>query len=113
MQRASRVEERINTQLPVSLGDGSAGITRNISASGIYFEADSAPTEDHLLSFSVEFSNGIGGLTLRCQGQVLRVEQLGHRIGVAARIMESRLAPAASKPSPARLEISDGFAGSF
>ena len=43
MQHASRVEERVATELPVSFGDGSTGITRNISASGIYFEADHAP----------------------------------------------------------------------
>lgn len=113
MQHASRVEERVVTQLPVSFGDGSTGITRNISASGIYFEADRAPTGDYLMSFAVEFQNGMGGLILSCQGQVLRIEQLGDRIGVAARILESRLAPAASKSSVTRLEISDGFADSF
>ena len=65
------------------------------------------------MSFSVEFQNGMGGLTLSCQGQVLRIEQLGDRVGVAARILESKLAPAAAKSSVARLEISDGFADSF
>lgn len=113
MQHASRVEERVIAELPVSFGDGSTGITRNISASGIYFEADRAPKGDYLMSFSVEFQNGLGGLVLSCQGQVLRIEQLGDRVGVAARILESKLAPATARSSVARLEISNGFADSF
>ena len=53
-------------------------------------------------------------MTLRCRGQVLRVERRGNRIGVAARILESRLEPGRSRVAePARLVISDGFADSF
>ena len=113
MAQANRIEERISTALPVRLEDGSTGVTHNISASGIYFETDRAPPQDRPLSFSVEFQSGGGGLTLRCRAQVVRVEQLGNRVGVAALLLESKLAPAMVKASPARLEISDGFAGSF
>lgn len=113
MQRANRVEERVNAELPVTLADGDTGTTRNISASGIYFEAERAPKAGYLTAFSVEFQNGLGGLTLSCQGQVLRIEQLGNRVGVAARILESKLAPSMSSPTVARLDISDGFADSF
>jgi hypothetical protein len=113
MQHANRSEERISTALPVRFEDGSTGVTHNISASGIYFETDRAPKLDQPLAFSVEFQGGEGGLTLRCRGQVMRVEQLGARVGVAALLIESKLAPAMTRPRVAGLEISDGFAGSF
>jgi len=113
MHHANRSEERISTALPVRFEDGSTGVTRNISASGIDIEIDRAPIPDQPLAFSVEFQSGGGGLTLRCRGQVMRVEQLETRVGVAARLLESKLAPAMTRPPAAGLEISDGFAGSF
>jgi hypothetical protein len=100
---------------PVSLPGGSTGMTRDISASGIYFETDHEPIGEAPLAFAVEFKNDMGaGMTLRCRGQVLRVERNGNRVGVAARILESRLEPGRSKPrEESRLVISDGFADSF
>jgi hypothetical protein len=46
-------------------------------------------------------------------GLPVRFEQLGAHVGVAALLLESKLAPAMTTPPVARLEISDGFAGSF
>lgn len=103
----------MDAALPVTLEDGSTGLTHNISASGIYFETDRKPSRDCPLSFSVEFQNGAGGLTLRCRGEVVRIEQLDNRFGVAVRIQESKLVPATARVSPVRPEISDGLAGSF
>lgn len=105
----------MNTALPVRLLSGGTGTTRNISASGIYFETDSTPLSDSPLEFSVEFErNGNGtGLTLRCSAQVVRIESLGDKIGIAARIVESKLAPSPGKQDPARLVVTDGFADSF
>lgn len=97
--------------LPVSLQGGATGTTRDLSASGIYFETDVEPVQDSALAFSVEFNSGSGGMALRCQARVVRVERLGGRVGVAARILESKLEPV--RAAPARLVISDGFADSF
>jgi hypothetical protein len=113
MHQAHRSEERVSMHLPVNLQGGATGITRDLSASGIYFETDIEPIQASPLAFTVEFQSGDSGMTLRCQGQVLRVERLGARIGVAARILESRLEPGRAKPAPTRLVISDGFADSF
>jgi hypothetical protein len=41
------------------------------------------------------------------------VERMGSRIGVAARIIESKLEAGRARPAPVRIEISDGFADSF
>ena len=102
-------------KVPVSLPGGLTGTTRDISASGIYFETDSEPLGDLPLVFSVEFKNEVGvGMTLRCRGQVLRVEHQGSRVGVAARILESKLEPGRTQTQEIRkLVISDGFADSF
>ena len=100
--------------VPVHLPGGGHGQTRDISASGIYFETDLEPIRESPLDFTVEFQNGgVGGLSLRCRGQVLRVDRLGSRIGVAARILESKLEAGRARPTPVRMEISDGFADSF
>lgn len=115
MPQTHRSEERVSMKVPVSLPGGLTGITRDISASGIYFETDSAPLGDSSLAFAVQFQNETGvGMTLRCRGQVLRVEHQGKRVGVAARILESRLEPGRGKTQEIKkLVISDGFADSF
>jgi len=102
-------------RVPVTLPGGLTGMTRDISASGIYFETDNEPVGDSPLAFSVEFKNEVGvGMTLRCRGQVLRVEHQGSRVGVAARILESKLEPGRAKTQEMKkLVISDGFADSF
>ena len=115
MPQTHRSEERVSMKVPVTLPGGLTGMTRDISASGIYFETDSEPLGDSPLAFSVEFKNEVGvGMTLRCRGQVLRVEHQGSRVGVAARILESKLEPGRAKVAQInRLVISDGFADSF
>ena len=115
MPQSHRSEERVSMKVPVTLPGGLTGMTRDISASGIYFETDSEPVGDSPLAFSVEFKNEVGaGMTLRCRGQVLRVEHQGSRVGVAARILESKLEPGRAKEAQInKLVISDGFADSF
>ncbi|MCX7042486.1 MAG: PilZ domain-containing protein [Gammaproteobacteria bacterium] len=115
MPQTHRSEERVSMKVPVTLPGGVTGITRDISASGIYFETDSEPVGDSPLAFTVEFKNEVGvGMTLRCRGQVLRVEHQGSRVGVAARILESKLEPGRPQAQEIRkLVISDGFADSF
>ena len=113
MAYAHRSEDRVSMAVPVSLLDGGSGTTRDLSASGIYFETDREPGFASPLDFSVEFASGAGGMTLRCRGQVIRVERLGNRIGVAARILESRLEPGRARATAAPLEITDGFADFF
>ena len=115
MHQTHRSEERVSMKASVTLPGGLTGITRDISASGIYFETDSEPLGDSPLAFSVEFKNDVGaGMILRCRGQVLRVEHHGSRVGVAARILESKLEPGRKQiPEIRKLVISDGFADSF
>ena len=104
IERVNRTEKRVSATLPVSLESGAIGLTRDVSASGIFFEIDIENLPDSLINFTLEFEGPGGGMTLRCKAQVLRVEHqsekslldlkssgpVGKRIGIAAKIIESK-----------------------
>ena len=77
---------RFDTHLPVQIAS-KRGATQNISAHGIYFEADVAPALGSLVNFSVEFTLHGKRQRLLCEGKVVRTEKRGHRFGVAARLV--------------------------
>ena len=52
-ERMSRSEKRLSAAFPVNLGDGAIGLTRDVSASGIFFETDVINEK--------KVSNSIGG----------------------------------------------------
>jgi hypothetical protein len=85
-RRDQRAAARFDTTLPVHIG-GKEGTTGNISAHGIYFEADVAPALGSLLNFSVEFTLHGQQQRLLCEGKVVRTEKRGNRFGVAARLV--------------------------
>jgi len=93
-QTEKRRGPRILTALPVILKNV-RGITRDISASGVYFwisEALCAPGE--LISFSVELKRPVGRMVLTCQGDVIRTEPCFAGFGVAVKITDSAMAQA-------------------
>ena len=104
IDRVNRVEKRVSATLPVNLEGGAIGLTRDVSASGIFFEIDIDNVPDSLISFTLEFDGPGGGMTLKCKAQVLRVERpqeesapgekrgamAGKRVGIAAKIIESK-----------------------
>ena len=68
------------------------GITRDVSASGIFFwTSDAVCVPGELISFSVNLERPDGRMTLRCQGDVVRTEQHAAAIGVAVKITESMM----------------------
>lgn len=86
VHRDQRMAERFDTTMPVSLG-GVPGVTRNISARGVYFETDVAQRLGALVNFTVEYTLHGRKRYLLCEGKVVRVEQQGRRVGVAARLV--------------------------
>jgi len=90
---ARRREERVPTALPVRLSEGTTGVTRDVSASGVFFETDKECVAGSEISFAIEVDGPTGKMMLKCQGRVVRVEQRDGKIGVAAKIVESRLEP--------------------
>ena len=91
MSVSSRTNERIDATLAVKLRGGATGVTRNISPAGIYFETSADMKDGNVIRFTLEFDDQAGKLTLECTGEIVRVERADGKIGVAAKIIESRL----------------------
>ena len=92
--RERRKGERISTTLPVDLGDAK-GITRNVSATGIYFETYVQYALGDLVRFTVELTSPGGPLLLKGSGDIVRIEPRGQQLGVAVKILESTMGSAA------------------
>jgi len=90
MPKVKRSEERVSATRPVRLERGT-GITRNVSASGVFFETnvDYAPGSE--ISFAIELDGPQGKMMFRCKGQIVRVEHRDGKVGVAAKIVDSTL----------------------
>jgi hypothetical protein len=93
MVEEKRRAERIIASLPVRIGD-SIGITRDVSASGVFFETETDFSIGNSISFEVEFATPSGVLVLRCIGHVVRAETREKRVGVAVRIADFAVEPA-------------------
>jgi hypothetical protein len=94
-----RSKERVSTRLPVNLGE-TAAITRNVSASGIFFETSASPDVGSLIDFSVELDSPNGKLKLMCHGEIVRKEWTAEGVGVAVRIIESTMELAQGGTTP-------------
>ena len=91
MAELRRAQQRVSAVLPVKVDGRAAGVTRDISPSGIFFETDLDMAGGSTIHFTLEFDNPSGKLLLECSGEIVRVEKAGGKIGVAAKIVESRL----------------------
>lgn len=87
---ARRKEERVPAAMPVKLAKG-LGTTRDVSASGVFFEMDSDLTVGGEISFEIEMDTALGPMTMKCRGKVVRTEQKGSRTGIAVKLSDSRL----------------------
>ena len=90
MAKGKRSEERVAATRPVRLDRGT-GITRNVSASGVFFETDVDYAAGREISFAIELDAPQGKMMFKCQGQILRVEHRDGKVGVAAKIVASTL----------------------
>jgi len=79
-----RHARRYRVAVPVELEHG-RGLTRDISASGVFFETGSLFPVGVTISFSLvlEHADPGGPVRLQCQGEVVRVEQREGKVGVA------------------------------
>lgn len=73
--------------LPVEI-KGSKGVTRDFSDSGIFFETDKSFTAGQTIEFTIvlEHVDPNRPVHLKCKGEIVRVEESGQKIGVAAAI---------------------------
>ncbi|MGC2164898.1 MAG: PilZ domain-containing protein [Gallionella sp.] len=86
-----RSEERVAVSLPLN-SEKIDQVTRDISASGVYFEAAEHYSIGDQMDFVVEFVNRGGNLFLKCRGEVVRVENHKKKVGVAVKILHSVMA---------------------
>ena len=87
MGAEQRKETRYRGMLPVET-EGTRGLTRDFSTSGVFFETDKSFTPGQIIEFSInlEHVDLSGPLRLKCVGEIVRVEENGQKIGVAASI---------------------------
>ena len=76
---------------PIELKDGK-GITRDFSSTGIFFETDKSFTQGQPIEFTIVLENVDPDRPVRvkCRGEIVRVEESGQKIGVAATICSYR-----------------------
>ena len=91
MRGSTRQHERVSASIPVSIEGGLKGETVNVSPSGLYFVVDQDLQADKPLRLTLEFESPSGKLCLECSAQIVRVDRTDNRVGVAARITDSRL----------------------
>lgn len=86
-----RASDRFNAEMPVEV-NGIKGLTRNISATGVYFVVNTANAElGTPVSLTLEVTMGGEKLQLVCEGQIVRVEppKRDGSVGIAARLHNS------------------------
>ncbi len=91
MRGSAREFDRVNATIPVQFEGGVEGETRNLSPSGVFFVVDEEMKTGGSLRFTLEFDSAGGKLYMDCIGEIVRVQQTDGKIGVAAKITESRL----------------------
>jgi len=82
---------RVKASFPLTLSDGAAGVTKDISATGMCFELDSSQEEGQIISFWVELDTPGGKLKLVCEGEIVRVEEDGGKTRVATKIISQEI----------------------
>ena len=85
MQERRRAQ-RYRLAVPVRLQDGSTGITRNISTSGIFFETGRAHSIGDTFTLSVHLREA----SIQCEGRVVRLEQVEGKFGIAVDLTSYR-----------------------
>lgn len=93
MKREHRLEPREPVNLPLQLGGGVSAITRDVSASGLFFETDSEQRVGGLVSLEIDLDTPGGPMKLKAQGQIVRIKSHGGRTGVGVKLLNSRLEP--------------------
>lgn len=107
MSHPVREFERVNAVIPVHIEGGGEGVTRNLSPQGLFFVTDREILPGNTLRFTIEFGSQAGTFHLDCVAEIVRVENAEQgKIGVGARIIESRL-ERRSGPSGAALDPSE------
>lgn len=85
MGTEQRKETRYTVELPVDMEE-TGGVTRDLCTSGVFFETNKSFTPGQTIEFSINFAGLSYPILLKCVGEIVRIEDKGQKIGVAASI---------------------------
>jgi len=83
-----RAADRFISELPIEI-NGSASVTRNISATGVYFETSEAPSPGSKVSFTIDVLVNGESLKMVCSGEVVRLDHREGAVGIAVKLANS------------------------
>jgi hypothetical protein len=113
-----RRQKRLGAALRVQLGRVS-GVTRDVSASGVFFETDARYHKGSRIHFEINLDTPWGKAVCDCDGRIVRVERRDGAVGIAVQFNEAgpraRKAQARRRkpfgPLAAELGLVGGFSG--
>ena len=83
-----RAADRFASELPLHI-NGVDGLTKNVSATGVYFETTAQAEPGSKVSFVVEVMINGQNVNMVCSGQVVRVDHKDDKVGVAVKLTSS------------------------
>ena len=86
--KKQRAADRYVSELPIEI-NGAQGVTRNISATGIYFETTVEPEPGSKVHFTVDVIVEGEPLKMVCSGEVVRVDHKDGTVGIAVKLANS------------------------
>ena len=91
--------ERVRALLPVLMGEGHEGLTRDVSASGAFFETDASYRVGSEVRFAINLETPWGPARFDYRGTIVRLERHDGTLGVAVRFTDDEELPQAA-PRP-------------
>jgi hypothetical protein len=95
-----RSAKRLGAALAVKLGRAT-GVTRDLSASGVFFETDARYRKGSRIHFEINLDTPWGRAVCDCDGKIVRVERHDGAVGIAVQFGEATERPR-STPSRRR-----------
>jgi len=91
MKNEHRTEARESIRLALQTFDGVKAVTRDISASGLFFETETEQRIGGLIDFEIDLATPAGPIKFRAQGEIVRLESNAGKTGVGVKLLSSRL----------------------
>jgi hypothetical protein len=85
---SKRLADRFDSLLPIEL-NGKQGLTKNISATGVFFETQTDQVPGSTVQFVVEVDVQGQKLKMVCKGEVVRVDHKDGVMGIAVKLAHS------------------------
>jgi hypothetical protein len=100
-RKYQRSEKRVRALLPVLIGKAHQGLTRDVSASGAFFETDASYRVGSVVRFAINLETPWGPARFDYRGKIVRLERHDGTLGVAVRFTDDKDQPQAA-PRPRR-----------